>query len=277
MASKERVTLVMATNSTGTCKIPITMISKAARPMCFREGVACPIPYYSQKNAWMDTSICQRWFSEVFVPEVKKFTNRPVLLLWDGATTHSILNNDHQFKILKLPPNTTSRLQPLDQGIISALKRAYRILLVSKLISLIDNWSALQQSAKLLKRGCSGIQQACDPNLLDVALMLESCWRDVTCETIINCFLKAGVLPATQHSQLQALSIKATMKQELDSHLHSLSEVIRRGPTNLPCDAPESVVAMCDIPLNCVSKVVTAWFDLEKNESMMMHLIDDAQ
>jgi hypothetical protein len=60
-AQKDRVTLITYTNATGTHKIPLAVIGKAAQPCCFR---TCPssLPYNSQKNAWNDhvltKSIC---------------------------------------------------------------------------------------------------------------------------------------------------------------------------------------------------------------------------
>jgi len=36
----------------------------------------------------MDVETCWKWFNEVFVPEVKRRTGRPVLLLMDNAPGH---------------------------------------------------------------------------------------------------------------------------------------------------------------------------------------------
>jgi hypothetical protein len=274
MKSKDRVTLVLASNSTGTCKIPVTLIGKAERPMCFREGINCPIPYFSQVNAWMDTRVCQRWFDEVFAPTIKKFTNKPVILIWDGSSSHSIMNDDPQFSFVKLPPNTTCFFQPLDQGIISVLKRQYRSKLVSKLISMIDNWHQLRESGANMKRGCAGLEQACNPNMLDVATLVDACWSDVSCETIINCFLKAHILPEEQTVQLQSLSIKSTLKFETQLQTQ-LTTMIERGPTQLPSNSPEAIIALCDIPTICVHKIMDAWFKLEKQECMLLELIED--
>jgi len=51
MKSKDRVTLTLCCNATGTHKVPVTMIGKAAQPMCFQgEGNASPLPYFSQNS-----------------------------------------------------------------------------------------------------------------------------------------------------------------------------------------------------------------------------------
>jgi len=57
MKANERVTHSLACNATGSKKIPVAIIGKAALPMCFRRpGCASPITYFSQRNSWMDGS-----------------------------------------------------------------------------------------------------------------------------------------------------------------------------------------------------------------------------
>jgi len=54
MKSKDRVTLTLSLNATGTHKVPVTMIGKAAQPMCFQgEGNASPLPYISLSRLGM--------------------------------------------------------------------------------------------------------------------------------------------------------------------------------------------------------------------------------
>ena len=50
--------------------------------------------------------------------------NRHILLLVDNAPTHALYENTNLTNIVieHLPPNTTSHLQPCDQGIINSFK-----------------------------------------------------------------------------------------------------------------------------------------------------------
>ena len=50
--AKDCVTLITCTNATGTHKIPLAMIGKAANPHCFR-SCPSPLPYNSQKMLGM--------------------------------------------------------------------------------------------------------------------------------------------------------------------------------------------------------------------------------
>ena len=51
--AKDRVTLITCTNASGSHKLPLAMIGKAAKPWCFRVNPS-PIPYNNQPNAWND-------------------------------------------------------------------------------------------------------------------------------------------------------------------------------------------------------------------------------
>ena len=71
----------------------------------------------------MDRGIFSRWLAEVFIPEIKKKTDQPVLLLMDNAPGHFLTAERANVKTLFLPANVTSWKQPLDLGIIAALKK----------------------------------------------------------------------------------------------------------------------------------------------------------
>ena len=57
---------------------------------------------------------------------------KQVILLIDNAPSHKITIDLTNIKIIFLPPNLTSVLQPLDAGVIACLKRYYRKKLVNK-------------------------------------------------------------------------------------------------------------------------------------------------
>ena len=80
-------------------------------------------------------------------------------------------------KLIFLPKCTTSRLQPLDAGIIKAFKRKYRKRLLKYVVSQIDE-------GKNVSEIISGI------NIANAIHWLQLAWRDVSTETIINCFQK---------------------------------------------------------------------------------------
>lgn len=54
MKAKDRVSVYICTNATGSAKVPRAMIGKSKNPRCFRD-TPCPITYLSQAHAWLDS------------------------------------------------------------------------------------------------------------------------------------------------------------------------------------------------------------------------------
>ena len=81
--------------------------------------------YHNNKKAWMTAMFFQEWIQK-FDQEMRR-SNRHVLLILDGAPSHVTsaitLTN---VKVLLLPPYTTSKIQPMDAGIIASFKLHYR-------------------------------------------------------------------------------------------------------------------------------------------------------
>ena len=75
---------------------------------------------------------------------------RKLALILDNATFHpkSITDSFSQIKIIFLPKNTTSRLQPLDAGTIQNFKVKYRRRLVKYVLAGINEYSSATQIIK---------------------------------------------------------------------------------------------------------------------------------
>ncbi|GFS84716.1 tigger transposable element-derived protein 1 [Trichonephila clavipes] len=78
-------------------------------------------------KAWMTTAIFIEWFNNCFVPEVEAYMKEKsldfkVLLIVDNAASHPELEHPN-VQLVFLPPNTTSLIQPLDQGIKNIILR----------------------------------------------------------------------------------------------------------------------------------------------------------
>lgn len=145
MKAKDRLTLVLCVNATGTIKIPPLLIGTAKKPHCFRNDRngkprECPLPYTHQKKAWVDKAIYRHWFHNVFLPEVRKVAGyRKVALLMDNCAGHDTTCEDPlgQVRVFFFPPNTTSVFQPLDQGMIAVFKARYKSKMLTKVVNFI--------------------------------------------------------------------------------------------------------------------------------------------
>ena len=137
------------------------------------------VHYFSNKKAWMNGEIMSKvlkWHDRKM-----KLQNRNVLLFLDNATSHqqSIQKSLNNIKLVFLPKNTTSRLQPLDAGIIRAFKLKYRKLLIKYVISRVDENMRAPDIIKAV-------------DILKVIGWVKSAWEEVPPDTIKHCFEKCG-------------------------------------------------------------------------------------
>ena len=137
------------------------------------------VHYFSNKKAWMNGEIMSKVLKQH--DRKMKLQNRNVLLFLDNATSHqeSIQKSLTNIKLVFLPKNTTSRLQPLDAGIIRAFKLKYRKLLIKYVISRVDENMRAPDIIKTV-------------DILKVIGWVKSAWEEVTPDTIKHCFEECG-------------------------------------------------------------------------------------
>lgn len=226
---KDRVTLAVCCNATGTHKIPLQIIGKPAKPACI-VGREWPVPYSNQKNAWMDTATFMKWFDKIFYPEVTRRTGLLVLLLLDNAPGHcrEFVRNNVTVKFF--PPNVTSWKQPMDMGIIAALKKQYKYILLKEIIGFHDLPTESKQQradrAQRMRRGSAGVFYGKPATLLDAAKFSKEAWDAITPNTLMACFRKAeiivsldgadAVVPDEGIDELYALLQNCSIRNELE-------------------------------------------------------------
>lgn len=139
---KDRITVMLACNIIGTHKLPPVFIYKFKNPRCIHniDKKSLPVWYYWNNSSWMQRSIFQAWIRQ-FNQEMQK-RRRNILLLVDNVSSHQLEEGEElsNIKLHFLPPNTTSHLQPIDQGIIRSFK-VIIILIFCKFIFNINNFT----------------------------------------------------------------------------------------------------------------------------------------
>lgn len=186
MEFKDRISAIMCANASGTAKVPLAIIGTAKNPRCFRRR-KCPLPYFAQSNAWSDGPTFKKWWQEVFLPFIRRWTHDPVLLLMDGCSSHGdLIDPVGQVEVVMYPPNCTSVHQPMDMGIIAATKVIYRRELLDAKVSTMLVADALRAEAKSRKmaRGTAGLAEGNHPHVLDAADLLKTAWDSMTPTTI---------------------------------------------------------------------------------------------
>lgn len=145
--SKERITVLVCSNAAGTHKCKLLIIGKSAHPRALKNVGHLPVIYKSNKKAWVTQQLFLEWFNQNFVPEAKEHQRRiglknncKILLLLDNCPAHPDVNAmiSENVIVKYLPPNCTSLIQPMDQGVIRSFKCHYRKLIVQKLVGAND-------------------------------------------------------------------------------------------------------------------------------------------
>ena len=136
--AKERITVLCCSNLTGTDKCKLLVIDKSLRPRCFKNFNVDNLPfiYRANKKAWITSQIFTEWLAgcDSYLTKV----NQKIHLLVDNCTAHphvSILKN---VQLEFLAPNTTSLIQPMDEGIIEKLKTLYHKGLVHMTLAYLE-------------------------------------------------------------------------------------------------------------------------------------------
>jgi len=195
--AKNRVSLIVCANASGTHKIPCVMIGKPKEPACTKDR-HWPVPYFNQAKAWMDMETCWKWFNEVFVLKVKRRTGRLVLLLMDNAPEHFDAFEHDNIRVVFFPLNCTSCKQPCDMGIIAALNKRYKYLYLKDIFDFYELDKQLKQRkrelGKRLRRGATGVSYGNLVHLLDVASYVQEARDSVSSSSIKNAFSKVELM-----------------------------------------------------------------------------------
>lgn len=138
--SKTRPTGMAAANAVGE-KLPMFVIGKSTRPRCFAGVKNLPCRHRSQKKSWMDSALFEEWVRELDRKFVRE--GRKIALIVDNCPAHPHIEGLDTIQLVLLPPNTTSKTQPMDQGVIRSLKVHYRTLTVQLFICAVDNGQPL--------------------------------------------------------------------------------------------------------------------------------------
>ena len=116
--------MLFKSDKTDKCKLLV--IGKSLRARCFKNVNVdnLPVTYRANKKAWMTSQIFTEWLASwsSYLTNV----NLKLRLLGDNSTAHPHVSTLKNIQLEFVRPNTTSLIQPMDQGIIKNLKTLYR-------------------------------------------------------------------------------------------------------------------------------------------------------
>ncbi|GET65185.1 CENP-B homolog protein 2-like [Rhizophagus irregularis DAOM 181602=DAOM 197198] len=184
---KERVSILATCNASGDERLPLVFIHKYETPRALKgiEKRSLPVWYYWNSKAWMQRNNARCHESEN-------------------------INSLSNVKVHFLPPNTTSFLQPLDQGIIYSLKAQYRKLLCQNRIQAYDFYE-------------EGDPIPPPIDIFDSINLIADAWKKVSKKTILNSWAKAGILP---NNNMEDSECSDNSDYEEDNIGHELQSLI---------------------------------------------------
>ena len=135
----------------------VRKISKSVQPRCFKHVKSLPCCYCAQPKSWMISFLFDEWVKELDRKFEKE--SRATVLIVDNCPAHPIVDGLKATELVFLPPNTTSKSQPMDQGVIRSLKPKYHRKIIKRLIRAVDMKKKLPQTS-----------------ILDAMQLLQSAW-----------------------------------------------------------------------------------------------------
>ncbi|XP_057303197.1 tigger transposable element-derived protein 6-like [Hydractinia symbiolongicarpus] len=253
--SKLRLTVAFFVNAAGEKIDQPVVIWKSKVPRCFKKlkdpSRPANVHYFSNPKSWMTSQVMETVLARF--NRKLLFEDRKVILFLDNATCYpeSMIGQFSQIKIIFLPKNTTSRLQPLDAGIIQNFKVKYRKRLVKYVLARIQENKSATEIIKSV-------------DILMAIQWVQDAWKEVTNLTIKNCLEKCGVVQGESElmeDQEDDLEFEALVK-ELTEDM-SAAEYI-----DFDADVPASEPRINELEINWRHQIREASINAIENPEM---------
>ncbi|KRZ74564.1 Tigger transposable element-derived protein 1 [Trichinella papuae] len=212
-ASKDRLTLLFCCNAAGHIIKP-GLIYKVANPRSLKhcDNKSLPVHWMHNKKAWATKDLFLDWFHSCFIPETKQYLSAlglefKVLLILDNVTGHpeNLQFENEEVDVAFLPPNTSSHIQPLDQGVIRTFKAYYTRRSMARLVAFMDEdnhlevtecWKnfSIADCLCLIKESVSELKSE----------TVNACWRNLWPDCVKT---KAEFLPADEEAHAVKMTV----------------------------------------------------------------------
>ena len=202
----------------------------------------------------MDSEIFKKWFFEKFVPKCRlglKELDLPqkAILVLDNAPSHpdiaTLTSDDGQITCLFLPPNTTSLIQPMDQGVLQSIKLTYKRDLLLRMLDGGDEINIAEFAKKM--------------NIKDAVLLSAKCWNDIKPDSTTKSW--KNILSTNPNQMASAENNElASSASEMEGHLDNFDLTPTEKETWLTADAGDSCYRELteDEIISCVNEVDVA-------------------
>lgn len=271
-ADKTRFTVVFCVNATGTHKVKPMVIHTAKHPRCFGRINMKDAPVYWRQtaNAWMTADVMKDWLLNCFVPEAKRKcqeAGRPfdVVLTMDNCKPHPTwLENLHpKVRVVFLPPNTTSLVQPLDQEIIATVKTKYQHTVFLDLLRATESNVELQQmvedgDGELEEPAVADVPGEVAPEMPQELMSVYEFWRRFTVKDAVDHLMRAW-------EDINKATIRHAWR-------HLAPNLVPEGPTDpMPIQRLDETIAAAVL----AAREVPGCSDVTDDELLQVHALGE--
>ena len=186
-----RVSLFICANSSGTHKIPLTMISDAKHPPSFVANRQKVFPCMYQENAWANPKMLLSWWKDVFLPNIRGWTDEKVLLVLQKPSIVDLDDPQQQVTVKFLPAllanNHNSTVDGLSVSsffeppvnMLSFVKTKYRYELLREVLQIYEEREIRREVADKAGLTRPGLKQGHLPHLQDCMRILNTVWTEL--------------------------------------------------------------------------------------------------
>lgn len=252
---KPRFTFLCCCNADGSERLPLFFIGSTSPQRFFNKKNQKEryLNYKSNRNAWMTSALFFEWLLE-FDEYIRQSPDRRVLLILDTCSAHGSVNSLPQLRnvsVTFLPPNTSSRLQPLDAGIKASMKLRYRLRQVEYAADLADS-----EAGDIFK-----------VDILSAMTWLVSVWKEISAETISWSWRATGLMGNIVPCESVNEARETEVTGELERLIRKVLPEHRRIPAEeLLCPEEDDGVTQDFTETDIVDTVVHAMVGAEKDK-----------
>ena len=193
---KSRISVLVGANADGSHCLPPIVCGKSARPRALKDCMASlPVPYHSSGKGWFNAPNFKETFFKHIVPaiirhqkEVLKISEERIraLILLDNDPAHPckgrLVAHNGKIRVLFLPANTSSLIQPMGQGVIHATKLIYRRLFLSEVLVVEETPEDLVEDIRALRT----LEKLKAYNIKQAIFNFSEAWKQVKSSTLTN-------------------------------------------------------------------------------------------